>query len=91
MIGQRQVDGKHNEITEFKPLLEPLDLRGQLVTADAMHTQKEHARFLVEAKEADYLFIAKGNQGTLEADLQALSTAAFSPSGDPGGEGPRPA
>ena len=91
MIGQRQVDGKHNEITEFKPLLEPLDLRGQLVTADAMHTQKEHARFLVEAKEADYLFIAKGNQGTLEADLQALSAAAFSPSGDPGGEGPRPA
>ncbi len=90
VIGQRQVDGKHNEITEFKPLLEPLDLRGQLVTADAMHTQKDHARFLVEEKEADYLFIAKGNQSTLEKDLQALAASSLSPSGDPAGEGPRP-
>ena len=30
VIGPRQVDGKHNEITEFKPLLEPLALRGQI-------------------------------------------------------------
>jgi len=90
VIGQRQVDGKTNEITEFKPLLEPLDLAGQVVTADAMHTQKDHARFLVEEKGADYLFIAKGNQPGLEEALQALDQGSFSPSGDPGGEGPRP-
>ncbi len=78
-IGHRQVDCKHNEITEFKPLLEPLDLRGRLVTADAMHTQKGHARFLVEDKHADELFIPEGTQGSWEADLQALSAAALSP------------
>jgi len=55
-----------------------------------MHTQKDHARFLVEEKGADYLFIAKGNQPGLEEALQALDQGSFSPSGDPGGEGPRP-
>jgi hypothetical protein len=90
VIGQRQVDGKHNEITEFKPLLEPLDLKGKVVTADAMHTQCDHARFLVEEKGADYLFIAKGNQPTLEEALKALDQGSFSPSSDPDREGTRP-
>ncbi|EQD32373.1 transposase tnpA [mine drainage metagenome] len=89
VIGQRAVDGRHNEITAFKPMLEPMDLKGQVVTADAMHTQKEHARFLVEDKHADYLFIAKGNQSALEEALKALDDRSFSPSPDPGGEGPR--
>jgi hypothetical protein len=43
VIGQRQVDKKSNEITAFKPLLKPLNLEGKIVTADAMHTQVEHA------------------------------------------------
>jgi len=90
VVGQRQVDGKHNEITEFKPLLEPLDLAGKVVTADAMHTQREHARHLVEDKHADYLFTVKGNQGSLQEALEALDDSLFSPSGDPGREGPRP-
>ena len=90
VVGQRQVDGKHNEITEFKPALDPLDLAGKVVTADAMHTQREHARYLVEDKKADYLFIAKGNQATLEKDLRALGDNLFSPSGHPGRKGPRP-
>lgn len=42
VIGQRQVDKKSNEITAFKPLLEPLDLEGRIVTADAMHTCPVH-------------------------------------------------
>ena len=90
VIGQRQVDGKHNEITEIKPLLEPLDLAGKVVTADAMHAQREHARHLVEDKRADYLFTVKGNQGSLQEALEALDDSLFSPSGDPGREGPRP-
>ena len=76
-IGQRQVDGKTDEITEFKPLLEPLGLASQVVTADAMDTQKEHARFLVEEKGADYLFIAKGSQPALEEAPQALDQGSF--------------
>jgi hypothetical protein len=41
------VDGKTNEITRFAPLLEPLDLAGAVVTAFAIHAQREHAEFLV--------------------------------------------
>ena len=36
VISQQQVDKKSNEINAFKPLLEPLDLTGKIVTADAM-------------------------------------------------------
>ena len=46
-IAQRDVDQKTNEITGFRPLLERLDLEGVVVTADALHAQREHTRFLV--------------------------------------------
>jgi hypothetical protein len=91
VLNQRQVDNKHNEITEFRPLLEPLDLEGVVVTADAMHTQREHASFLVEDKKADYLFTVKGNQPKLEAALRSTPPESFSPSGGDRREGPRPA
>lgn len=48
VIGQEEMDEKSNEITALRPLLEPLDLAGALVTADALHCQVDHARFLVE-------------------------------------------
>jgi isochorismate hydrolase len=51
------VDGKSNEITAFAPLLEPLDLTGAVITADAMHTQREHARFLVSDKKAHCILV----------------------------------
>jgi hypothetical protein len=38
---QTDVQGKTNEITRFRPLLEPLDLAGAVVTADARHTQRD--------------------------------------------------
>ncbi len=47
--------GKANEITHFRPLLEPLPLTGVLITADAMQTQRAHARWLVQDKQAHYL------------------------------------
>jgi predicted transposase YbfD/YdcC len=47
VLAQGDVNGKTNEITRFAPLLEPLDLAGAVVTADAMHAQREHAEFLV--------------------------------------------
>jgi len=79
VIGQAEVDEKSNEITAFVPLLAPLDLEGALVTADAMHTQREHARFVVEQKRAHYLFQAKDNQPKLLAAIQAIPEEAFSP------------
>jgi hypothetical protein len=47
---------------------------GALVTADALHVQKETARYLVEDKGADYLFTAvkDNNQPSLFAALDAL-------------------
>jgi predicted transposase YbfD/YdcC len=52
VLGQAAVDGKTNEITQFAPLLEPLDLAGCVITADALHTQREHAQFLIADKAA---------------------------------------
>ena len=66
------MDGKTNEITQFAPLLEPLDLAGAVVTADALHTQREHAEFLVPRKHAHYILIVKGNQPGLHAQLANL-------------------
>jgi predicted transposase YbfD/YdcC len=72
VLAQRAVDAKTNEITGFAPLLETLDLAGVVVTADAMHTQREHAEFLVARKHADYLLVVKGNQPSLAAQLRQL-------------------
>jgi predicted transposase YbfD/YdcC len=75
VLGQRQVSSKSNEITAFKPLLEPLDLTGKVVTFDALHTQHEHARFLVEDKKAHYVALIKDNHPTLHARLKKLPWA----------------
>jgi len=73
VVAQRDVAHKTNEIPEVKTLLEPLDLRGWAVTLDALHCQQETARFLVEDKNAAYVFTAaKDNQPGLAAALDAL-------------------
>ncbi|KJK54848.1 ISAs1 family transposase, partial [Saccharothrix sp. ST-888] len=72
VIAQRQVEAKSNEIPAFAPLLEGLDLRGIVVTADAMHTQRAHARYLVQDKHAHYLLVVKGNQKKLRRQLKKL-------------------
>jgi len=71
VIGQEEVDHKTNEIKHFEPLLEPLDLTGTLVTADALHTQRSHARFLY-GRGADYLFYADNNQPKLLASIESM-------------------
>lgn len=89
VIGQREVDQKTNEIAAFRPLLEPLPLEGKVVTADALHTQTENARFVVEAKKADYLFPVKQNQRNLYEAIKDLAEEDFSPSVHNGGQRPR--
>lgn len=80
VIGQQQVDKKSNEITAFKPLLEPIDLKGKVVTADAIQTQVKNARFIVEDKGADYIFPVKQNQGNLFETIRNIKDDDFSPS-----------
>jgi len=75
VLGQADVAGKTNEISRFRPLLAPLELNQAVVTADAMHTQREHARWLVEDKHAGYLFTVKKNQPRLYRQLKALPWA----------------
>ncbi|MFD6229900.1 transposase family protein [Streptomyces sp. NPDC060232] len=53
-VTQLRVPDKTNEITCFAALLAPFDLMGVTVTADALHTQRAHVRFLVEEKKAHY-------------------------------------
>ena len=79
VTAQIAVPDKTNEIPCAKVLLDPLDLSGAVVTADALHTQRETARYLVEDKEADYLFTVKENQPTLYWELARLPQRAFSP------------
>jgi hypothetical protein len=79
VIAQQAVAAKSNEITAVRPLLENLDIAGSVVTADAMHTQKDTARFIVEEKHADYLFTVKDNQPTLKQDIKTLKMESFSP------------
>jgi len=69
VLAQRAVDGKSNEITAIPELLDMLNLKGAIVTIDAMGTQKEIARRIVD-KSADYVLALKGNQTSLHEDVE---------------------
>jgi len=74
VIAQDRVakSGKANEITHFRPLLEPLPLDDVLITADAMQTTRDNARFLREVKHAHFLWPVLGNQPKLQEQMNAL-------------------
>lgn len=78
VLAQQQVSDKTNEITAFQPLLKNLDLKGKVVTADAMHTQVKHAKFLKEKKGADYVFTVKENQPNLLENIKLLEPVDWS-------------
>ncbi|WP_431964880.1 ISAs1 family transposase [Actinacidiphila sp. bgisy160] len=71
VVAQRQVAAKSNEIPAFASLLARLDLRGVVVTADAMHTQRKTAKEIVAAG-GHYVLVAKGNQKKLQRQLRRL-------------------
>jgi predicted transposase YbfD/YdcC len=56
------VDAKTNEITRLRPLLDQVgDLRGVVVTADALHCQRDHVTYLT-GRGAHWILTVKGNQ-----------------------------
>src|SRR5438128_392978 len=72
VIAQCAVDGKTNEIPMFATTLDQVDhLTDVLVTADAMHAQREHATYL-HRRGAHYLLTVKANQPRLREQLRAL-------------------
>ena len=64
-LGQMKVDGKSNEITAMPKLLELLNVKGHIVSADAIHCQVKTAGKVIE-QEGDYLLGLKGNQSYLQ-------------------------
>lgn len=73
VMGQVKTDAKSNEITAIPALLKLLDIKGCLVSIDAMGCQKEVAKTIV-AQKGDYLLAVKGNQESLlNAIRQALA------------------
>ncbi len=69
VLGQVAVDEKSNEITAIPELLALLDVKGRIITADAMHTQRATAE-AVGNRGGDYVLALKGNQAKLFQDAK---------------------
>jgi predicted transposase YbfD/YdcC len=70
VLAQHRVESKSNEITAIPELLKLLDLKGAIITLDAMGTQRDIAA-QIRAQGGDYILALKGNQGKLH---QAVKT-----------------
>ena len=71
VVGRRRVSDESNEIPALPELLAPLDLDGALITADAMHTQRSTAQWII-SRGAHYLLTVKDNQPGLKRELEKL-------------------
>ena len=83
-LGSTLVREGSNEIPAAREQLAKLDVVGQIVVADAAHTQVETAKQILYEQGADYLLTVKENQKGLFTTLATLLTEQrFSPSTDP--------
>jgi predicted transposase YbfD/YdcC len=73
-LGQVAVDSKSNEIMALPELLRMLDIRGALVSIDAMGCQKKIAEQIIE-QGGDYVFTVKANQGKLYENIKETLNA----------------
>jgi predicted transposase YbfD/YdcC len=71
VLYQVEVVNKENEISAAPRVLNCLDLRGKVVTGDAMFAQRELSAQIVAA-EGDYVWTVKDNQSTLRQDIELL-------------------
>lgn len=74
VLGQLACEEKSNEITAIPKLLEMLEIKGCIVTIDAMGTQTEIAS-KITGKGGDYILAVKENQGTLHEDIKLFFDA----------------
>lgn len=68
-LGQKRVEEKTNEIKAIPELLDCLNVKGTIITTDAMGTQTAIVKKIRE-KRADYVLALKGNQGNLLEDVR---------------------
>jgi predicted transposase YbfD/YdcC len=66
VIAQHRSPDDTNEITQVRELLDPVDLKDAVVTADAAHAQHDTAAYIGGERESDYLLTVKGNQPGLQ-------------------------
>jgi predicted transposase YbfD/YdcC len=71
VVAQRELAGKGHERTTALALVQELDLRGVLLSADALHTQPAWCQ-QVRRQGGDYLLIVKANQRLLRSDIALL-------------------
>ena len=76
VLGQLKTEEKSNEITAIPELLNLLEIKGCIVTIDAMGCQKAIAEQIVE-QEGDYVLGLKGNQGNLHKDVELFFRVAL--------------
>lgn len=69
VLGQTKTSGKSNEIEAVKELLVLLDIKGAVITADAMSCQREIVQQICD-KEADYILAIKDNQKNLREAIE---------------------
>lgn len=70
VLTQQESLGKKNEIKTMQAMLQSLEVKGTLISADAMHTQTETAR-ITRAEGADYVLQLKDNQKCLHDEVKA--------------------
>jgi predicted transposase YbfD/YdcC len=71
VLNQVNIEEKTNEIGAAPAVLNALDLHGKIVTGDALFTQRELSKQIVEAG-GQYVWLVKDNQPTLRADIERL-------------------
>jgi predicted transposase YbfD/YdcC len=71
VLCQIEVGSKENEIVAAPRLLKSIDLKGKVLTGDAMFAQRELSRQVVECG-GDYVWTVKDNQASLRSDIAAL-------------------
>jgi predicted transposase YbfD/YdcC len=81
VLAQREVGAKTNEIPVVPELLAGRDLRGTVITLDALHTQRATAELII-AQGGDYLMVVKENQPTLHADIATFFQGSLLPGED---------
>jgi predicted transposase YbfD/YdcC len=69
VLAQQDVEARSNEITAVEALLQRLDVRGCVVTVDALNTQK-HLAGLIVKKKGDYVMALKENHGLLHQEVR---------------------
>ena len=84
-IGQKVVGEKTNEIPVVQELLDMLDIKGAVVSMDAMHCQKDTLEKVIE-NGGDYVVQLKGNQGNFYKDVYAMFDDKYMDETDKDGE-----